>query len=210
MWDDIYLFQQWTTQIVHFPAGPQNLDGLGLTLNANTAYYTLTFHSQTPEPGVNDNGVWGEYRFNVKDAACDYPGTRFAYKNKFGVWDYFNFELATSATSNIEREEFEQTYIDYGASIAVNDVERRGQSQFQNKINKIFTAESNYLNQTDADNLRELFYSTNVYVQDTDNERYLPIVIENASVTEKTNPRSQKLFRYTVEYRYANELQPRV
>jgi len=64
------------------------------------------------------------------------------------------------------------------------------------------------LNQTDADNLRELFFSTNVYVQD--GTEFLPVVIENASVREKTNPRSQKLFTYTVNYRYANEERPRV
>ena len=64
------------------------------------------------------------------------------------------------------------------------------------------------MNQTDADNLRELFFSTNVYVQD--GTEFLPVVIENASVREKTNPRSQKLFTYTVNYRYANEERPRV
>ena len=209
-YDDIYLNQNFRTRLVHFPAGPQNLTDAGVTISGNTDYYVLSFHNQTSEPGVNEDGVYGSYRFNIEDAACDYPGTRFTWKNKYGVWDYFNFELAEGTTSEITRESFEQSYIDYGATIPTNDTERRGKTQFQNRITKRRTAESQYLTQTEADNLRELFYSTNVYVQDTANSRFLPVVITNASVTEKTNPRSQKLFRYTVEWEYANETQARV
>lgn len=218
LWDDVYLDQNWESQLLHWPVGPQNLDDMGKTLDTNTSYYEVSFHNQTLEPGVNDTGIWGKYILNVKDAACDYPGTRFAWKNEYGVWDYFNFELATSATSNIEREMYQQNQIPYGAQIPYNYPGRRGFEQFQNKITKTFTAESNYLKQIDADNLRELFYSTEVYVFNPDyttatgttQDAFLPVIIENASVTEKTNPRSQKLFRYTVEWRYANELQPRV
>ena len=79
--------------------------------------------------------------------------------------------------------------------------------QFQNTISKTRTAESGYLNQSDADNVRELFYSANVFAYI--NNKWQPVTIENASVTEKTNNRSQKLFRYTVEFKMANELQAR-
>ena len=117
--------------------------------------------------------------------------------------------LAESTTSGIEREQYKQTFVDYSATNTVTyDKERRGESQFQNRVTKRRTANTDYLSQTDADNLRELFFSTNVYIQD--GTEFLPVVIENASVTEKTNPRSQKLFTYTVEYRYANDERARV
>ena len=117
--------------------------------------------------------------------------------------------LAESTTSGIEREQFEQTFVDYSSQgVVAYDTGRRGFSQFQNRVNKTRTANSDYLSQTDADNLRELFFSTNVYVQE--GTEFLPVVIENANVTEKINPRSQKLFTYTVEYRYANDERARV
>jgi hypothetical protein len=210
LWDDVYTSQDENTRLVHWPVGPQNIEDAGVAiLCPDCEYYTVTFYNQTQEPGINTNGVWGEYTFTLCPAACDFPGTRFAWKNEYGVWDYFNFNLADSTTSNVQRESYEQNFVNYsGTNTAPYSAQRRGITQFQNKISQAKTAESDYLTQTEADNLRELFYSTNVYVQD--GSTFYPVVIENASVTEKTNPRSQKLFRYTVNYRYANQPQARV
>lgn len=210
LWDDVYLNQNENTRLVHWPVGPQNIEDAGVAIiSPDCGYYTVTFYSQTPEPGVNTNGVWGEYTFTLCPGECDFPGTRFAWKNEYGVWDYFNFDLADSTTSQIQRESYEQNFVNYsGTNTAPYSAQRRGITQFQNKISQAKTAESDYLTQTEADNVRELFYSTNVYVQD--GSTFYPVVIENASVTEKTNARSQKLFRYTVNYRYANQPQARV
>jgi len=210
LWDDVYLNQDETTRLIHFPAGPQNIEDAGVPiLSDDTGYYTMTFYNQSAEPGVNLGGVYGEYRFEIDNRNCGYDGVRFAWKNEYGVWDYFNMGLAQSTTSNVERESYEQSFVNYSSTNSVTyDKARRGQSQFQNRVNKIRTAQSDYLTQTDADNLRELFFSTNVYVQD--GTEFLPIVIDNASVTEKTNPRNQKLFTYTVNYRYANDERARV
>lgn len=208
LWDDVYTSQNETTRLVHFPVGTQNLVDAGITLDSDLSYYIVSFHNQTLDPGVNDNGVYGEYRFNVEDPECAFDGTRFAWKNIYGVWDYFNFNLADSRTSNITRESFEQSFVDFSSTnTTAYDVERRGMKQFQNTISKTRTAESGYLNQSDADNVRELFYSANVFAYI--NNKWQPVTIENASVTEKTNNRSQKLFRYTVEFKMANELQAR-
>lgn len=215
LWDDVYLNQTERTRLIHWGVGPQNINNGANALNANTSYYIVTFHSQTPEPGVNDDGVWSTHRFNIVNEDCAFDGTRFAYKNQYGVWDYFNFNLATTTTSNIQRDSFEQNFVDYSSTVAaLYQPSRRGKEQFNNSITKNRTAESDYLTQTEADNLRELFYSANVYVQNPNGtvlagDNFLPVVITNASITEKTNNRSQKLFRYTVEFQYANEIQAR-
>lgn len=209
LWDDVYLDQTENTRLVHWPVGYQNLTDAGVLWDQALSYYVVTFHNQTAEPGVNDAGIWGTYRFNIDTANCDYPGVRFAWKNEYGVWDYFNMTLAESTTSAIERESYEQSFVNYSsANTSTYDTSRRGESQFQNRVSKTRTAQSDYLTQENADNLRELFFSTNVYVQE--GTTFLPVVITNASVTEKTNPRSQKLFTYTVEYKYANNERPRV
>lgn len=216
LWDDVYQNQSYRSRLIHWGVGPQNLIDGGIAIDADCAYYVVTFHNQTAEPSVNDAGIWSTHRFDLVDPECDFPGVRFAWKNQYGVWDYFNFELAESRTSNIQRESYEQNFVDYGTTYAATwDVERRGVSQFQNRIEKNRTAESGYLTQSEADNLRELFFSTDVYIQNpngtvANNNTFLPVVITNASITEKTNPRSQKLFRFTAEYKYANDQQPRV
>ena len=208
LWDDVYTSQDETTRLVHFPVGTQNLVDAGITLDSDLSYYIVSFHNQTLDPGVNDNGVYGEYRFNIEDPECAFDGTRFAWKNIYGVWDYFNFNLADTQTSQIARESYTQNFVDYSATNTVSyDAQRRGATQFQNSITQMRTAESDYLTQTEADNVRELFYSANVFAYI--DSKWQPIVIETANVTEKTNNRSQKLFRYTVEYKLANQPQAR-
>ena len=203
-WSDVYTSQSEATRLVHYPAGPQNLEDVGVPILADTAYYTVTFNAQATDTLVNQDGVWGEYRFNITNANCGYDGVRFAYKNSYGVWDYYNFSLAETTVANVQRQEYKQSFVDF--SNTDNSVDysksRRGRNNYYNAVDKQHTANSDYLTQTDADNLRELFFSTDVYVQE--GTTFLPVVINNASVTEKTNPRSQKLFRYTVEYQYAN------
>ena len=205
LWDDVYTSQNETTRLVHFPAGPENLVDAGITLQSTLAYYVLTFNNQTTEPGINTNGVWGKYRFDITDANCGYDGVRFGWKNQYGVWDYFNFGLAETTTSNIERQEYKQSFVNFSTTsntVSYNR-ERRGRTNYFNDVTKIRTANTDYLNQTEADNLREMFFSTDVYVQRPSGE-WWPVVIGSTNITEKTNPRSQKLFRYTVEYSFAN------
>ncbi len=208
-WSDVYTLQNESTRLVHYPAGPQNLEDVGVPILANTAYYTVTFNAQATDTFVNANGVWGEYRFDITDANCGFDGVRFAYKNQYGVWDYYNFSLAETTNDRVERQEYKQTFVDYSNTDnnVAYDKSRRGRNNYYNNVTKQHTANTDYLTQVDADNLRELFFSTDVYVQE--GSTFLPVVINNASVTEKTNPRSQKLFRYTVEYQYANGQRPR-
>ncbi len=208
-WSDVYTLQNESTRLVHYPAGPQNLEDVGVPILANTAYYTVTFNAQATDTFVNADGVWGEYRFDITTANCGYDGVRFAYKNQYGVWDYYNFSLAETVVDRVERQEYKQTFVDYSNTDNSVDYDksRRGRNNYYNNVTKQHTANTDYLTQVDADNLRELFFSTDVYVQE--GSTFLPVVINNASVTEKTNPRSQKLFRYTVEYQYANGQRPR-
>ena len=208
-WGDVYTLQDESTRLVHYPAGPQNLEDVGVPILANTAYYTITFNAQGTDTTPNENGVWGVYTYNIVDPNCAFDRTRFAWKNEYGVWDYFNFTLAETTTSNVERQEYKQTFVDYSTTTnsVTYDKARRGRNNYYNKVNKLKTANTDFLNQADADNLRELFFSTDVYVQS--GSEFLPIVIDNASVVEKTNPRSQKLFRYEVQYQLANEIRVR-
>ena len=210
-WATVYNLQDETTRLTHWPAGPQNMDDAGITLDPNLAYYTVTLYAQGTDRAVNENAVWGTYRFNITDANCGYTGVRFAYKNTYGVWDYFNFGLAESTQSNVSRQEYKQSFVNFSSTgtTVTYDKQRRGKNNYYNDVQKIRTANSDYLTQEDANNLRELFFSTDVYAQTAAGE-YWPVVILNASITEKTNPRSQKLFRYTVEYQYANDQRPRL
>jgi len=208
-WTDVYTEQTNETRLIHVGVGPQNLEDAGISIPATWAYYDITLRAQSDDLQEDGDTQWIAFRFEKDTANCGYPGKRFAYKNEFGVWDYFTFKLAESTNDQIERNSFEQSFVDYSSTTAAMpyDQQRRGRTQYYNKVTKQHTVESDYLTQEYADSLRELFYSTNVYVQE--GTTFEPVVITNATITEKTNPRTQKLFRYTANYEYANEVRPR-
>jgi len=210
IWATSYTSQSQETRMIHFPAGPQNFADSGNALDPDCAYYVCTFYEQATDGFRNDNGKWGTYRFDLNTDCSVYTPVRFAWKNVYGVWDYYNYTLVSTTTSNIERQSYEQSFVNFSSTsstVGYNKA-RRGDSNYYNEITKQRTVESDWLNQTDADNLREMFFSADVYIQEgTD---MLPVVMTNASITEKTNPAGQKLFKYTAEYRLANDEQPRL
>lgn len=208
-WTDVYTEQTNKTRLLHVGVGPQNLEDAGISIPSTWAYYDVTLRAQGDDLQEDGDTQWIAFRFEKDTANCSYPGKRFAWKNEFGVWDYFTFKLAESTNDQVERNSYEKSFVDYSSTTAVMpyDQQRRGRTQYYNKVTKQHTVESDYLTQEYADSLRELFYSTNVYVQE--GTTFEPVVITNANITEKTNPRTQKLFRYTANYEYANEVRPR-
>ena len=214
LWSQVYTSQSQDTRLIHFPAGPRNIDE-GAGLESGLAYYNVTFCEQfAGTSSINTDGIYGKYRFDIVDASCGYDGARFAWKNKYGVWDYYTFPLAQTTIDNIDRQTYKQTFVNFSTtSTTVSyDRARRGETQFVNKINKNRTAETDWIDQETADAMLELFYSTDVYMQDQTpySGIWLPIVVTNATLTEKTNPRTQKLFKYTIEFTLANDTQNRL
>jgi hypothetical protein len=207
VWSDngVYNGQTAGTQLVYIGVGPQNLDDLGFTFPSGWAYYRVQVFGQTDESITNPDGVYADVRFDKQGARCGYDGVRFAWKNEFGVWDYYTFTLENSKSFNIERKGYTQTFVDYSTptnSVSYNK-ERRGIKQFFNKLTNTRTANSDWLTQEQADWLKELFYSTEVYQQDgTD---FFPIAITSTTLTEKKNIRTQRVFNYSIEFVPANQ-----
>ena len=198
------------TQLLTIGVGPLNLSSSGTPISSSCAYYTVKAVMQD-SANQEDPANWFAFRrYNIEGPACGYDGVRFAWKNEFGVWDYYTFTLQSDSSFAIERNSFEQSFVDFSTTsttVAYNR-ERRGSSQFYNSLDQVQTANTNWLSQAEADWLRELFFSTNVYQQIDGN--FFPVVISSANVVEKTNPRAQKTFQYLIEFKPANQLRPRI
>jgi len=211
-WGDtgVYNTQTASTRLLHIGVGPQNITDNGTTLNSAWSYYTVTAYAQESAGIPNTGAYYGRLTFQKDTGNCDYPGARFAWKNEFGVWDYYTAKLATNSSVQIERNSYNQSFVDFSTSTTnvPYNISRRGSTQFYNKLNQSFNVTTDILTQTQAEWLRELMFSPSVYIQEgTD---FLPVIITNAEVIEKTNPRSQKVFQYTFNYEYANQLRPRL
>ena len=205
LWSAVAADQTNGTRLIHIGLGPQNLTDIGYTLPATWAYYTVEILGQGDDGLENSDGVWANLRFNKATGNCAYNGVRFAWKNEFGVWDYYTFGLQSDSATSVERQSYEQAFVDFSTSTnsVPYDKQRRGQKQFYNALTQRKTANSDWLSQTDADWLKELFFSSNVYIQD--GLDFEPVVITSAEVVEKTNPRTQKNFQYRIEFQPANQ-----
>jgi hypothetical protein len=107
------------------------------------------------------------------------------------------------------RSEYTQTFVDYSTTSngVTYNKSRRGAKVFNQDYIQNRVAESGYLNQDDADWLRQLVESPEVFIQS--GTTFLPVVITDSNFTFKTNPRAQKLYRLTLSYKMANQKRSR-
>jgi hypothetical protein len=188
------------------PIGPQNISNLG-AFNLNTldwSYYTVTLHPQRGATFTNINGIWDEFTIVKSTGNCDYNGVRFAFINDYGVLDWFTFTLADSNSYDINRGIYKQNFVNYSTTTTnvPYDISRRGNNSYYTNINQVFTANSDWLDQEQSRWLEQLFYSPSVFIQEGTN--MLPIIITTTNLNTRTNPRTQKLFNYTIQYTLAN------
>ena len=215
-WSSVATNQTSGTQLLTFGTGYQNLiDGSSVGSLFSTypqwAYYEISFHPPADESIGAENlaAQYARIRYVRQGAQCGYDGARFAWKNEYGVWDYYTFTLQTDKAYGIERANYEQTFVPFSDTYPVPySKERRGVINYYNKPIQTQVANSNWLTQAEADWLKELFFSANVFQQvGTD---FLPAVITSVNLVERTNPRTQKTFQYQIEFQPANQINPRV
>jgi hypothetical protein len=183
-------------KLIHIPVGPQNFKN-DASLNILTGSSWEYFNVIT-QPG---NKTKTFYR---QDDCISENGKRFAFINKLGVFDYYNTTLTNTETQAYKTETYEQSFIDFSTTdgLIPFDASRRGTTIYNKTIEPTFTAQTDWLTTEQVNWLVELFQSPSVFIQDGSN--FIPVIITNNSAQKKTNPRGQKLFTYTIEYKLAN------
>ena len=209
LWADVYNSQTNGTRLIHIASGVKNFEDAGISIPSTWAYYEIKVTGQADDGLEDGDAIYAQRRYTKSDGECGYSGTRFAFLNELGGYDYYSFDLADTKQDNITRETYDQTFVNYtagGASVPFNK-SRRGSKIFSISYEETRAAESNYLTQAQADWLRELIESPNVFIQEgTD---FLPVVITNSNFTYKTNPRSQKLYTLSIQYKMSNQRRSR-
>jgi len=197
--------QSGATRFQYWGVGPQNLaDYTGSFMPAGWQSYTVTWYPQEFSSQANENYPLDQFTFNLQTGDCSYTTARFAWKNTLGAWDYYNFTLAESDEDVVERIDYKQTFIPFSttSNSAEYNISRRGKKGLLNKVITNKTANSDWLTQTEADWLEELFLSSEVYIQS--GTSFEPVVITDTNIIHKRNPRTQKNFQYQVSYQLAN------
>ena len=146
-----------------------------------------------------------QYYFKVVEE-CNYDRVRFAFINKFGMWDYFGVNLPQSKVTALNRKMYQATSVDYSGTNPSYDVNRRGNTQYYTSYTDRFSVTTDWLTTLEADWLTELIESSEPFIQQEvgGTQEFVPIMITNSSYTWKTNPKGQKVFQHTIEWMYSN------
>lgn len=177
------------TEIDVFPIGPQSA---GFPLSTSTSQFTIQ--------GYNVNTPLGTpITFQL---VCNkkYPNVRIKWKNRYGAFDYFNFNLVSRETFNTERSRFQPQIGSWaGSSLSY----QRYESSIQNYITDStlrLSVNTDYVDETYNDIFKQLMVSDEIYwVYDEANDYVRPLAIDTSTFAIKTHV-VDKLIQYSFDF----------
>jgi hypothetical protein len=180
--------------------------GPGALLSANISIPTVASSSFSPLPGGGIKpSLWKSGKYYPTN--CKGEKTRFAFINSFGVWDYYNVYMPTRRVTSIDRKIYEQDRINLNDRIATFNVSNRGETQYYTEYTDEFEITTDILDSQESQWLREMFESTDVYIQSGSN--FIPINILNNRETIINTTARNKNYQYTIRYQFSNLREPR-
>lgn len=181
-----------TGQIYQYPIGPAQ-SGFPLSTTGLT-YYTVQAYN-----GASALGIPIRY-----DITCTqkYPNVRIKWKNKFGQFDYMNFNMISRQSFNTERKTYQPQLGTWESSTLSY---RQGDSANLAYIvdsTQTISVNSNWLSEDYNDILKQLLVSDELYwIYDEPNNQLRPLTITTQNIVFKTNV-VDKLIQYQFDFQY--------
>ena len=197
-------------KLIYFGCGTGNLEAQTLettaqpsdTANSGWAYYTIqavTGGSNSPRSAL--------YYF-IKTSLCNkgYKKRRLAWTNSVGGYDYFNFNMKSTQTTEISRNNYNTLLGKYNASKFYYNNTQRGITTRQTTAVLKEQLNTDWITENEGILIERLLMSTNVdIVENMDTEFTQGVVIIDSSFIRKTRA-NDKLIQYTINIEYANPI----
>lgn len=164
-------------------------------IDDDTTYYTIQSWSNEPK---------GEtLRF---DMICEADNAiRLGYENVYGATDYYNFNLLNKASIKVERSSFYKNNKGINSSYNMTTINNSGGYEIYNvDYNDIYEINSDWVTEIEANYLKELFISPNVYAYI--NSVWYKIVLLDDEY-QIFNDQFTGLFQYNLKFRISNKKQ---
>lgn len=187
-----------TEMIVTFPISPSEPDWpLATDLNnfeifaiSGSANYTGT------------NRITDRMHF---DYVCDtkYDNIRVKWKNRFGAFDYYNFNLVSRQSMSTSRQRYQPQIGSWNSrTLSYEQYENSTQNYIVDSKQNL-SVNSNYLPESYNDIFKELMVSDEVYwvqsYNDTDGEQLMPLAVQSSTFNIKTG-KVDKLIQYSFDF----------
>jgi hypothetical protein len=192
--------------LLYFGCGAGNLEAQDATTAArpsnfaNWQYYTVTAFDSGSSAAKS-----APYTFVKQNGSCKgFKVRRLAWRNSVGGYDYYNFNMKSTQTLNVERNNYNALIGTYNKSVWSYNDTQRGKTTRQTTATLKETLNTDFISETDAFLIEKLLMSTSVYIiENPDTELTEAVMITDSSIVKKTVA-NDRVIQYTINIEYAN------
>ena len=194
-------------RLIYFGCGTANLEAQTVSgasnakpsNNSNWAYYTIQGMDGS------SNAMTSLYYFINQDGSCKgFKVRRLAWRNSVGGYDYFNFKMKSTQTTNVQRDNYSSMLGTFNKSKWRYNNTQRGKTTRQTTATLSETLNTDWLTEQDANLLEKLIMSTDAYiVENADTDFTQAVMVKDSTFVKKTVA-NDKLIKYTINIEYAN------
>jgi len=167
----------------------------GAILDSTTVYYDI--HLQY------DDEVVSETKRIYLDHNCyKHDGVEFLYLGELSTYETYTARSGDEKSFKTDKNEIKSNWYDINSTQYSYNVGDRGTSIVNVRTNESHSVYTDWIKDSEATDLMELFRSPDVYIIKNDN--IFPIIITNTSYIEKT-VRNNRMFNYNINYAMAYE-----
>ena len=175
------------------------------TIPANTSYYEIQAIGGSPAQKSK------LYRINITED-CKHPNIRLTWLNKYGAWDYYNFNAKSVKTTSSNKKTFNQTRGSYQGTGFSYTTGNGGAKVYDVQSKESYVLNTDYVNEETGRWLESIINSTEVYIiKDSTWElgdavdtltnfadMIEPVLIKTSSMASKTI-QNDKLIMHTIQ-----------
>lgn len=198
--------------LLYFGCGPGNLEASNVVPSggsagdarpsnfANWQYYTVRAFDSGSSASKS-----ALYTFIKQNGSCKgFKVRRLAWRNSVGGYDYYNFNMKSTQTLNVERNNYNALIGTYNKSVWRYNDTQRGKTTRQTTATLKETLNTDFISETDAFLIEKLLMSTSVYIiENPDTEFTEAVMITDSSIVKKTVA-NDRVIQYTINIEYAN------
>ena len=188
--------------LLYLGCGTQNIDNEYTEDFSGVSYYTVQAFNDASAVSVL-------YRFDIVGNDCKgYETIRLAFVNRLGTYDYYNFNKKSTRTTSIVRSTFKQDYghtpsVQNGSNYHDYGSYEGGTKNYNVNATETIEANTDFVSETEAVLLEELFTSPDVYMQN-ENGNFEPVVVANSEYIKQTTV-NDKVKQYFITLQKGHE-----
>ena len=179
-------------QIAQYPIGPLE-SGFPLSTAGLTYFKTQAYNGGTP--------IGSPITYNIV-CTQKYPNVRIKWKNRYGQFDWFNFNMVSRQSFNTERRTYQPQLGTWGSSTLSYQPYNSSTLNYISDSKQALSVQTDWVSQDYNDIFKQLLVTDEAYwIYDEANGDIRPITINTDSITFKTGV-NDKVIQYGFDFNF--------